>query len=77
MHVLRFFHARRMVLCLGLLVLAVWANGCSDADPVASMGPEAAQQKGKAMVEARERAFGKGGAPTGKPTMPPPTAPAK
>ena len=73
MQVLRILQARRLVLSLGLVTLLASANGCSDPDPVTAMGPEAAQAKGKAQQEAREKAFGKGGAPTGKPT----TAPTK
>lgn len=73
MQVLRIFHATRLVLSLGLVGLLAMASGCSDPNPVTAMGPEAAATKGKAQQEAREKAFGKGGAPTGKPI----TAPAK
>jgi hypothetical protein len=71
MQVLRILHARGLALSLGLVALLASANGCSDPNPVTAMGPEAAAAKGKAQQEARENAFGKGGAPTGKPTSPP------
>ena len=62
MQVLRILHATRLGLSLGLVSLLASASGCSDPDPVAAMGPEAAAAKGKAQQEAREKAFGKGGA---------------
>ncbi len=73
MHLLRILHATRLFLCLALLALAALASGCSESNPVESMGTEAAQAKGKAQQEAREKAFGKGGTP-GKPA---PAAPSK
>jgi hypothetical protein len=74
MHALRFLHATRTVSCLGLLGLAALANGCSEENPVTAMGPEQAQQKGKALMEAREKQFGPGGSQKGRPTTPPPAA---
>jgi hypothetical protein len=67
MRLLRFLHARRIVLSLGLLGLLGLASGCSDPDPVAAVGKEGAEAKGKAQMEAREKQFGKGGVPSGKP----------
>jgi hypothetical protein len=67
MRLLRYLHARRIVFSLGLLGLLGLASGCSDPDPVAALGKEGAEAKGKAQMEAREKQFGKGGVPSGKP----------
>jgi hypothetical protein len=69
MHVLRFLHAMRVFLCLGLLGLAGAATGCSESNPVESMGKDEAQAKGKAQMEARKKAFGDSGYTT-KPAAP-------
>jgi hypothetical protein len=69
MHVLRFLHATRVFFCLGLLSLAALATGCSESNPVESMGKDEAQAKGKAQMEARKKAFGNGGYTT-KPSAP-------
>jgi hypothetical protein len=63
MRLLQFLRARRMVFSLGLLGFLGLTSGCSDSDPVASMGTEEAAAKGKLQAEAREKAFGKGGVP--------------
>ena len=67
MRLLRLLHARRIVFSLGLLGLLGLASGCSDPDPVAALGKEGAEAKGKAQQEARQKQFGPSGAPTGKP----------
>jgi hypothetical protein len=66
MHVLRFLHATRVFLCLGLLALAA---GCGDSNPVESMGKDEAQAKGKNQMDARKKAFG-GSGYTSKPAPP-------
>jgi hypothetical protein len=75
MRVLRFLHARRMLLCLGSLVCLALASGCSDQNPVDAVGPEAAQARGKAQQEARERQFGKAGTQVTKPKTQTPAPP--
>jgi hypothetical protein len=67
MRLLLLLHARRLVFSLGLLGLLGLASGCSDPDPVAALGKEGAEAKGKAQQEARQKQFGPSGAPTGKP----------
>jgi len=39
MRILRFFHAKRMVLCLGLMGMLAFAGGCGD-DPNATVAPK-------------------------------------
>lgn len=72
MRVLRFLHAMRMVLCLGLLALMALASGCSDSNPVAAVGDEAAKEKGEAQQKARQAAYGKAGVQVGRPKATPP-----
>jgi len=68
MRVLRFLHAKRIVLCLGLLALMALASGCSDSNPVTSISPEEGKEKGLALQKAREEAYGKGGQPKSQKT---------
>ncbi len=74
MRVLRFLDAKRMIPCLGLLASMAMASGCTDQSPVAAVGAETAKQKGESLQKAREAAYGKGGAPVGRPKA---AAPAK
>jgi hypothetical protein len=74
MRVLRFFDARRVIPCLGLLASMAMESGCGDQNPVAAVGAETAKQKGESLQKAREAAYGRGGLPVGRPKA---TAPAK
>ena len=64
MQILRFFHARRMILCLGLLGSLALANGCSDPNPATSVSEDEAKAKTQAQRDALKNAYGPGG-PTG------------
>lgn len=68
MRMLRFLHAMRVVVCLGVLALMGLASGCSDENPVTSISPEEGKKKGEAGQKAREDAYGKGGAPKSQKT---------
>jgi len=63
MRMLRFLHARRVAVCLGLLGLLVLASGCGDQNNPATIDPEVGKAKGEALQKAREAAYGKGGIP--------------
>ena len=66
MHILRFFHARRMALGLTLLGSLALASGCGDSNPVptdTSAGPPPGAMTGDKMKEARQKEFGTAGDP--------------
>jgi hypothetical protein len=66
MHMLRFFHARRMALSLSLLGLMALASGCSESNPVASgdnSTPPPGAMTGDKMKEARLKGLGTAGDP--------------
>ncbi len=67
MRMLRFLHARRLALCLGMLGSLAFASGCGDQNPVTAVGTVEAKARGEAQQKAREAAYGKGGVPIGKP----------
>ena len=69
MHMLRFFHARRMALGLTLLGSLAVASGCSDSNPVstdANTGPPQGAMTGDRMKEARLKGLGATGDPSTK-----------
>ena len=69
MHMLRFFHARRMALGLTLLGSLAVASGCSESNPVSSdpnMGPPPGAMTGDRMKEARLKGLGTAGDPISK-----------
>jgi hypothetical protein len=61
----RFFPARRIVPCLGLLGALVLASGCNDSSPTATVSDVDAKAKGEAQKAAMQKAYGQNGAPTG------------
>ncbi len=66
MHMLRFFHARRMALGLTLLGSLAVASGCSDSNPVSTepnTGPPPGAMTGDKMKEARLKGLGAAGDP--------------
>lgn len=65
MRILRSFHARRMVVCLGLLGSLGLASGCSESNPATSISEDDAKAKTEAQRQAMQNAFGKTGSPTG------------
>jgi len=68
MHILRVFHAHRLLWCLGLLGVLAWSSGCDSGAPVSEIQSERGAEKGKADMEARIKAYGTAGVP--KPEMP-------
>jgi hypothetical protein len=69
MHMLRFFHARRMALSLTLLGLLALASGCGDENPVSSSptaAPPPGAMTGDKMKEARLKGLGTAGDPDSK-----------
>ncbi len=79
MRVLRILHSRRTVLSVGMISLLALASGCSDDNPVATVGETKGKEIGESRRTAREKAFGPGGVPSGKPAGAPaaPAAPPK
>jgi hypothetical protein len=66
MHILRFFHARRMALGLTLLGSLALASGCGDENPVPTSGtatPPPGAMTGDKMKEARLKGLGAAGDP--------------
>jgi hypothetical protein len=69
MHMLRFFHARRMALGLLLLGLLALASGCGDENPVSSSPnatPPDGAMTGDKMKKARMEGLGTTGDPQSK-----------
>jgi hypothetical protein len=65
MQLLRVFHAKRVVVCLGLLGSLALASGCGESNPATSVSDDEAKAKTQAQRDAMQNAFGKNGAPTG------------
>lgn len=62
MHILRVFHSKRLLWCLGLLGALAWFSGC-DATPQQEVQSVTDGEKGKAEKEARQKAYGTAGMP--------------
>jgi hypothetical protein len=64
MQLLRVFHAKRVVVCLGLLGSLALASGCGESNPATSVSDDEAKAKTQAQRDALKNAYGPGG-PTG------------
>jgi hypothetical protein len=68
MHIMRIFHAKRMVLCLGLIGMLAFAGGCSS-DPNDTVAPKLPPDPRYSITKETQKA--------GRAGLLPETAPAK